>query len=79
MTFRNARRLRELVRQLPLEKLLIETDCPYLTPHPHRGKRNEPAYVKLVAEEVARTKGLPLEEVARITSGNAQALFGLKL
>lgn len=78
VTFENARRLRELVRQLPLEKLLVETDCPYLTPHPHQGSRNEPAYVKLVAQEVARIKGLSLEEVARITSDNAQALFALK-
>ena len=77
VTFKNARDLRELVRQLPLEKFLVETDCPYLTPHPHRGKRNEPAYVKLVAQEVARVKGLSLEEVARITSDNAQALFAL--
>ena len=78
VTFQNARRLRELVRQLPLERLLIETDCPYLTPHPHRGKRNEPAYVKLVAQEVAHIKGLTLEEVARVTSDNARALFALK-
>ncbi len=77
VTFQNARRLRELVRQLPLEKLLVETDCPYLTPHPHRGKRNEPAYVKLVAQAIARVKGLSLEEVAHITSGNAQAFFAL--
>ena len=79
VTFKNARSLRELVRQLPLEKLLVETDCPYLSPHPHRGKRNEPAYVKLVAQEVARVKGLSPEEVARITSDNAQALFALNL
>jgi TatD DNase family protein len=79
VTFGNARRLRDLVRQLPLEKLLVETDCPYLTPHPHRGKRNEPAYVKFVAQEVARIKGLSVEEVARITSDNAQTLFALKL
>jgi len=78
VTFKNARSLRELVRQLPLEKLLVETDCPYLAPHPHRGKRNEPAYVKLVAQEVARIKRSSLEEVAHITSGNAQALFALK-
>jgi TatD DNase family protein len=77
VTFDNARRLRELVRQLPLEKLLVETDCPYLTPHPHRGKRNEPAYVKFVAQEIARVKELSLEEVACITSDNAQALFAL--
>jgi TatD DNase family protein len=79
VTFRNARRLRELVRQLPLTKLLIETDCPYLTPHPHRGKRNEPAYVKLVAQEIARARETSVEEVARITSDNAQALFALNL
>jgi TatD DNase family protein len=78
VTFQNARRLRELVRQLPLEKLLVETDCPYLTPDPHRGKRNEPAYVKFVAQEVAHIKGLTLEEVARVTSDNARALFALK-
>jgi len=77
VTFDNARRLRELVRQLPLEKLLIETDCPYLTPHPYRGKRNEPAYVQFVAQEIARVKELLLEEVACITSDNAQALFAL--
>jgi TatD DNase family protein len=79
VTFKNAQGLRELVRQLPLEKLLVETDCPYLTPQPHRGKRNEPAYVKFVAQEVARVKGVSLEEVARITSDNAQALFALEL
>lgn len=78
VTFQNARRLRELVRQLPLERLLIETDCPYLTPHPHRGKHNEPAYVKLVAQEVAHIKGLTLEKIARITSDNARELFALK-
>jgi len=78
VTFKNARRLRELVGQLPLEKLLIETDCPYLAPHPYRGKRNEPAYVKLVAQEVARVKGLSPEKVSRVTSDNAQALFALE-
>jgi len=78
VTFTNARRLPELVRALPLERLLIETDCPYLTPHPHRGKRNEPAYVRLVAEAIAQIKGIPLEQVARITTANAWALFGLE-
>jgi TatD DNase family protein len=63
---------------LPLERLLIETDCPYLTPHPHRGKRNEPAYVRLVAEAMARIREIPLEKVARITTANARALFGLE-
>ncbi|HID64472.1 MAG TPA: TatD family deoxyribonuclease, partial [Anaerolineae bacterium] len=78
VTFTNARRLPELVHALPLERLLIETDCPYLTPHPHRGKRNEPAYVRLVAEAIARIKGIPLEQVTRITTANARALFGLE-
>jgi TatD DNase family protein len=78
VTFTNAGRLPELVRVLPLERLLIETDCPYLTPHPHRGKRNEPAYVRLVAEAMARIRGISLEQVARITTANAQALFGLE-
>jgi len=78
VTFTNARRLPELVRLLPLERLVIETDCPYLTPHPHRGKRNEPAYVRLVAEAIAQIKGIPLTEVARITTANARALFGLE-
>ncbi|MDH4136229.1 MAG: TatD family hydrolase [Anaerolineae bacterium] len=78
VTFANARRLPELVRTLPLERLLIETDCPYLTPHPHRGKRNEPAYVRLVAEAIAQIKGIPLEQVARLTTANARALFGLE-
>lgn len=78
VTFTNARRLPGLVRALPLERLLIETDCPYLTPHPHRGKRNEPAYVRLVAEAIAQIKEIPLEQVARITTANARALFGLE-
>ncbi len=78
VTFTNARRLPELVRALPLERLLIETDCPYLTPHPHRGKRNEPAYVRLVAEAIAQIRGIPLEQVAHITTTNARALFGLE-
>jgi TatD DNase family protein len=78
VTFTNARRLPELVHALPLERLLIETDCPYLTPHPYRGKRNEPAYVRLVAEAIAQIREIPLEQVARITTANAQALFGLE-
>jgi TatD DNase family protein len=75
ITFKNAEPLREVVRQVPLEKMLVETDSPYLTPVPHRGKRNEPAYVRLVAETVARVKGVSLEEVARVTSRNVRDLF----
>jgi TatD DNase family protein len=75
ITFKNADALREVVRRVPLERMLVETDSPYLTPVPHRGKRNEPAYVRLVAETVAILKGLSLETVAAVTSANVQALF----
>ena len=61
-----------------LNRLLIETDCPYLTPHPYRGKRNEPAYVKLVAEEIASIKGISFEELAEITTENAKTVFNIK-
>jgi TatD DNase family protein len=77
VTFQNARRLQAMVPQLPLDRMLIETDCPYLTPHPHRGTRNEPAYVRLVAAKIAELKGLPLEQVAQATTANARHLFGL--
>ena len=56
---------------------MIETDCPYLAPHPYRGKRNEPAYVKLVAEQIAELKGISLEEVAKATTENAKKLFDI--
>jgi TatD DNase family protein len=79
VTYQNARRLAEIVQALPLDRLLIETDCPYLTPHPHRGKRNEPAYVRLVAEKVAEIKGLALDEVAAMTTANARRLFELEV
>ncbi|MCX6096726.1 MAG: TatD family hydrolase [Candidatus Bipolaricaulota bacterium] len=68
--------LRRAVAAVPFDRLVLETDCPYLTPVPHRGKRNEPAYVSLVAEEVARVRGIPVDEVARQTAANASALFG---
>jgi TatD DNase family protein len=67
----------EIVRQTPLEKILIETDAPFLSPEPHRGKRNEPAYVRLVAQKVAELKGLPLEKIAEVTTANARELFGI--
>jgi TatD DNase family protein len=76
VTFQNAQRLQDLVRQLPLERILLETDCPYLAPHPHRGKRNEPAYVRLVAARIAELKGMTIEEVATTTTLNAARLFG---
>ncbi len=77
VTFANARKLPEIVHHLPLDKLLLETDCPYLSPHPYRGQRNEPAYVRLVAQRVAEIKSLTLVEVARVTTANVAWLFGL--
>jgi TatD DNase family protein len=77
VTFKNARDLPEIVAAVPLERLLVETDAPFLTPHPYRGKRNEPAHVKLVAERVAALKGLPLAEVSRRLTENTIALFRL--
>ena len=75
ITFKNAGPLRDVVRKVPLERMLVETDSPFLTPVPHRGKRNEPAFVRLVAETVANVKSIALEDVARITTGNVQSLF----
>ncbi|MBC8448482.1 MAG: TatD family hydrolase [Chloroflexi bacterium] len=77
VTFLNAHRLRTLVRELPLERLLVETDAPYLTPHPYRGKRNEPGRVALVAAAVAELQGVTEAAVARQTTANARQLFGL--
>ncbi|HZQ08722.1 MAG TPA: TatD family hydrolase [Anaerolineae bacterium] len=75
ITFSNNQRAPELIRALPLDKILIETDSPYLAPQPFRGKRNEPAHVKLVAEHIAHVKGLSIERVAAQTTQNAEALF----
>jgi TatD DNase family protein len=77
VTFKNAKKPKEVAAEVPLDKLLIETDCPYLTPHPFRGKRNEPGYVKLVAEQIAEIKGLSYEEVAEATTKNAKKFFGI--
>ena len=79
VTFANAKKLVQVVENLPLEHLLVETDAPYLTPVPHRGKRNEPAYVRHVAEAIARIKGIAVEEVEEQTTANAIKLFGLPL
>jgi TatD DNase family protein len=77
VTFKNAKKPKEVAAEIPLDKLLIETDCPYLAPHPYRGKRNEPALVKLVAQQIAELKEISYEEVARKTTENAQKLFGI--
>jgi len=75
VTFKSAKDLKEVVRRVPLERMLIETDSPYLAPMPHRGKRNEPAYVRHVAEEIASLRGIPLEQVGAATSKNFFDLF----
>ncbi|KOY79944.1 TatD family hydrolase [Lysinibacillus macroides] len=77
VTFKNARLPKEVATEIPLEHLMIETDAPYLAPHPYRGKRNEPAFVPLVAEEIARLKGLTVEEIAQATTTNAKNFFGI--
>ncbi len=75
LTFKNARKLINVYGKIPQDKLLIETDAPYLTPHPHRGKRNEPSYTTLVADKMAELSDLPSSEIARLSSQNAQRLF----
>ena len=75
ITFKNAEPLRDVVRKVPLERMFVETDSPYLTPVPFRGKRNEPAYVRFVADTVANVKGLSLQEVVRVTTNNVRELF----
>ena len=77
VTFKKAEELREIAKQVPLDHLLIETDCPYLTPIPYRGKRNEPAYVVEVARTLATLHNLELEEMGRITTENFNRFFGL--
>ncbi|MDE0582833.1 TatD family hydrolase [Planococcus sp. A6] len=77
VTFKNAKKPKEVAAEIPLEHLMIETDAPYLAPHPYRGKRNEPSYVPLVAEEIARLKELPVETVAEATTENAKRFYKL--
>jgi len=75
VTFKKATLLREVVHKLPLERILVETDAPFLAPVPFRGKRNEPSYVQYVAEKIATIKGIDFEEVAEVTSQNTKTLF----
>jgi TatD DNase family protein len=76
LTFKKAEREREIIKQVPLERVLLETDAPFLTPMPHRGERNEPAYVKHTAAMMAQVRGQSIDEVARQTTRNAEKLFG---
>jgi len=75
VTFKNAVQPKEVLAKVPMDRLLVETDAPYLTPHPYRGKRNETGYVRLVAEAAAEIKGVPFEEIAALTTANAASLF----
>jgi TatD DNase family protein len=77
VTFRNAEALRDAVRHVPLDRLMVETDSPFLAPVPHRGRRNEPAHVRVVAEAVATTRGEPFATIADATTANATRLFRL--
>ena len=75
LTFKNARKTVEVVEHIPLDKILIETDCPYLTPVPHRGKRNDSSYLPFVIDKIAEIKGITADEVCKITLDNAKKLF----
>lgn len=75
VTFRKAEQLVQVAAGLPMDYLLVETDAPFLTPHPHRGKRNEPAYVRHISDKIAQVRGISFEEVARTTTLNASRLF----
>lgn len=77
VTFKNGKRLKETVRETPLQQIVLETDCPYLSPEPYRGKRNSSRNLKYVAEAVAELKGLPAEEVIRVTAQNAVQFYGI--
>lgn len=77
VTFKNAIKMKEVAKEVPIENLLVETDAPYLTPVPFRGTENQPAYVKLVAEEIAKLRGITFEEVATATTRNAEKVYGI--
>lgn len=77
VTFKNSKVVKEVAQEIPLDKLLIETDCPYLTPEPLRGKRNEPIFIRHTAEKVAQLRGISLEELAKATSDNAKRIFNV--
>jgi len=77
LTFKNAAALRDVARSVPMDRLLVETDCPYLAPLPYRGKRNEPAFVRETAAKLAELKGVGVEEIALVTSDNFKRLFNL--
>ncbi|QKY70882.1 TatD family hydrolase [Lentibacillus sp. CBA3610] len=77
VTFKNAKLPKDVAVEVPLDRLLVETDAPFLAPHPNRGKRNEPSYVKLVAEKIAELRDMPFDELSRITTKNAFTFFNI--
>ncbi len=79
VTFKGAKELRRIAADVPADRLLVETDGPFLTPHPHRGQRNEPAYVRVVADAIAAVRGVSVDDIARQTTVNARRLFNLPL
>ena len=78
ITFKKAQNIIDIAKAAPIDRILIETDCPYLTPEPYRGRRNEPSYVKYVAESLAAVKGVSAEEIGEITTNNAKKLFKIQ-
>lgn len=78
VTFKNGHKPKAVAAIIPMDKLLIETDAPYLAPHPFRGKTNEPMHVKLIAEQIAKIRNIPYDDLAKITTNNALKLFGIK-
>lgn len=77
VTFKNAIKMKDVVKNVPIEKIILETDAPYLTPVPYRGKENQPAYVKFVAEEIAKIKNITINDVKNITTQNAERIFNI--
>lgn len=78
LTFKNAKKLKEVAEYAPMDRLVLETDCPYLTPVPYRGKRNSSLYLSYVAEALAEIKGMEKDEVIRVTAENARRLYSFK-
>ena len=78
-TFKNARKLVEVIKNIPLEYIVLETDCPYLAPVPYRGKRNEPAYITVILQKICEIKGLDYKEVEAVTTNSVIRLFDKKI
>ena len=78
LTFKNARKAVETAASIPLERILLETDCPYMAPEPYRGKRNHPGYLPRMAEKLAQIRGIPVEDVIRVTTENAKRLYRIE-